>query len=215
MQSTTSRKEFNLLIGCTGSVATIKLVPLLRALHDACPGMSTYHALWEAVSDFGVPATVDLHVKVVVTEHAKHFFDATDAVFTELNVPILTDADEYSNWSKVSDPVVHIELRKWADAMVVAPLSANTLAKVANGLCDNLLTSTLRAWDFGKPVLIAPAMNTAMWMHPVTARQLEVVQRWGYRVLSPVSKLLACGDIGVGAMAEVSSIVNEIVELIK
>ena len=81
------------------------------------------------------------------------------------------DQDEWDAWSKRSDPVLHIELRKVCSALVVAPLSANTMAKFANGLADNLLSCTFRAWDFknkSKPVIIAPSMNTCMYEHPIT-----------------------------------------------
>ena len=74
-------------------------------------------------------------VRVIVTEHATHFVDVT----TLGGVQVLRDADEWSTFAKIGDPVLHIELRKWADAMLVAPLSANTLAKISNGQCDNLL----------------------------------------------------------------------------
>lgn len=83
---------------------------------------------------------------------------------------VLKDEDEWSCWSKREDPVLHIDLRKWADVLLVAPLSANTLAKLANGLCDNLLTCVARAWDFSRPLLVAPAMNTLMWESPFTAK---------------------------------------------
>lgn len=83
---------------------------------------------------------------------------------------VLRDDDEWSCWNKREDPVLHIELRKWADVFLVAPLSANTLAKMANGLCDNLLTCVARAWDFKRPLLVAPAMNTLMWESPFTAK---------------------------------------------
>ena len=64
------------------------------------------------------------------------------------------DEEEWHEWEKKGDPVLHIELRKWADLLVVAPLSANTLAKLAQGLCDNCLTSVVRAWDWSKPLLV-------------------------------------------------------------
>lgn len=65
------------------------------------------------------------------------------------------DDDEWHEWSKVGDPVMHIELRRWADVFVIAPLSANTLAKLANGICDNLITCVARAWDFQRPLVVS------------------------------------------------------------
>ena len=65
--------------------------------------------------------------------------------------------EEWRAWQAKGDPVQHIELRKWADVLVIAPLSANTLAKVAQGLCDNCLTSVVRAWDWSKPLLVSTA----------------------------------------------------------
>lgn len=65
------------------------------------------------------------------------------------------DEAEWHEWSKVGDPVMHIELRRWADVLVIAPLSANSLAKLANGLCDNLVTCIARAWDFKRPLLVS------------------------------------------------------------
>uniref|UniRef100_A0A8C3GU10 Secretory carrier membrane protein 5 n=1 Tax=Corvus moneduloides TaxID=1196302 RepID=A0A8C3GU10_CORMO len=97
-------------------------------------------------------------------------------------------------WKGRSDPVLHIELRRWADLMVVAPLDANTLAKVANGICDNLLTCVIRAWDLSKPLLFCPAMNTAMWEHPITARHVEQLKGFGYTEIPCVVKKLVCGD---------------------
>ena len=114
----------------------------------------------------------------------------------------------------MGDPVLHIELRKWADVMLVAPLSANTLAKLANGVSDNLLTCVARAWDLSlKPFVVCPAMNTMMWDHPLTGRHIRAVtgsppDGLGFRIIAPVEKLLACGDLGMGAMAEVATILD-------
>lgn len=132
----------------------------------------------------------------------------------------------------MGDPVEHIVLRDWADICVVAPLSAHTLAKIANGFCDDTLSCIIRAWDFGyhrnsdlrmgKPMILAPAMNTAMWEHPITSQQLSQFKSFGrntnsndlgryeslVRIVEPQSKTLACGEIGVGAMADVSLIVD-------
>ena len=74
-------------------------------------------------------------------------------------------------------------------------------------MCDNLLTCVVRAWDFSKPLLVAPAMNTAMWTSPFTERHLASLRDIGVTVMPVVSKKLACGDVGEGAMAEVATIV--------
>src|SRR6185295_16400642 len=74
---------------------------------------------------------------------------------------------------QMGQPVVHIELRRWADLFLIAPLDANTLAKLAAGLADNCLTCVWRAWDPARPIVLAPAMNTLMWEHPLTARHLR------------------------------------------
>jgi phosphopantothenoylcysteine decarboxylase len=127
---------------------------------------------------------------------------------------------------------LHIQLRTWADLLVIAPLSAHTLAKIANGLCDDLLSCIARAWDFGqrdgsfgKPVVLCPAMNTAMWNHVLTRRQLDIVTDFGrleaiggvtgrnqtdsiVKVVEPAVKRLACGDVGAGALAELQDIVD-------
>ena len=110
--------------------------------------------------------------------------------------------------------------------LIIAPLSANSLAKMAAGFSDNLLLSAIRAWDTdgsidglgwdGEPkkIFVAPAMNTAMWEHPVTRKQMGVLEEeWGswVQVLKPVEKGLACGDVGSGAMRPW----EEIVEIIK
>ena len=113
--------------------------------------------------------------------------------------------------------------------MVIAPLSANSLAKMTTGLCDNLLLSIVRAWDTTgetdpfrrrKIILVATAMNTAMWKHPVTTRQIKILEDWDVsksphgwiNLLRPIEKKLACGDVGDGAMAEWTTIVSVIEE---
>lgn len=132
----------------------------------------------------------------------------------------------------MGDPVLHVDLRDWADIFIIAPLSAHTLAKVAHGFCDDTLSCVARAWDFGhrsarpvKPFVMAPAMNTAMWQHPLTLQQLQTIQHFvlddrksgkrSVRIIEPTSKMLACGEVGMGAMASVDSIVAEIADLLK
>ena len=111
---------------------------------------------------------------------------------------------------------MHIELRKVAKLLVVAPLSANTMAKFANGMCDNLLTCVFRAWDFRGPqaagsVIVAPAMNTFMYEHPLTEVQERTLRDiLQVNVLETVEKRLMCGDLGRGAMASLATIMNAI-----
>lgn len=137
-------------------------------------------------------------VKIITTENGKKFLP------TDLRV--LSDHDE---WNNIGDSILHIELRKWADVLVVAPLSANTLAKFALGLCDNLVTSVFRAWDFNKPVILCPAMNTFMWDKDITYTHLATLRN-KCQIIEPVDKRLACGDVGIGAMASIDWIVKQV-----
>uniref|UniRef100_U5ESC8 Phosphopantothenoylcysteine decarboxylase n=1 Tax=Corethrella appendiculata TaxID=1370023 RepID=U5ESC8_9DIPT len=176
----------NILIACTGSVATIKLSTIINNLFEK---------------------NSNLNIKIICTKHSKHFFNYDDIPKT---VEIYSDEDEWSTWKSRGDPVLHIELGKWADLMLISPLDANTLAKMAQGICDNLLLCTTRAWDMKKPLLFCPAMNTRMWDHPITKQHIDILKSWGHCEIPCISKTLMCGDTGLGAMAEVDSIVNSV-----
>ncbi|KAJ2781368.1 hypothetical protein GGI15_003234 [Coemansia interrupta] len=189
---TSTRRTKRVLIGATGSVASIKVPQLAQTLLT----LSSSHNL-------------DLEISIAASNSALHFFRRSQL---PNGVTLYTDKDEWSGWKKIGDPVLHIELRKWADVLVVAPLDANTLAKVANGFCDNLLTCVVRAWDMGRPRVVAPAMNPMMWEHPVTERQLGELKTMGFAVVDPVEKVLACGDSGMGAMAEPESIARVVID---
>ncbi|KAK2500339.1 hypothetical protein MC885_010694, partial [Smutsia gigantea] len=139
--------QFHVLVGVTGSVAALKL-PLLVSRLLEIPG---------------------LEVAVVTTERAKHFYSPQDVPVT-----LYSDADEWEMWKHRSDPVLHIDLRRWADLMLVAPLDANTLGKVASGICDNLLTCVIRAWDRSKPLLFCPAMNTAIVFQAESVKKVDI-----------------------------------------
>ena len=183
------------LLCLTGSVAAVKAPELYRALTAA-----------------------GFDVKVAATDAALHFLrtlpgagdGSAASVAAVVGTAMLTDADEWAAWRGRGDPVRHIELKDWADVAVLAPLDANSLAKLANGLCDNLVTCVLRAWAAPKAVVVAPAMNTAMWEHPLTARHVDALRAfpWPVRVVAPVAKVLMCGVAGVGAMAAVDDIVT-------
>ncbi len=196
----------NVLLGVTGSVAAIYTPQL--------------HADLIAVGH---------SVKVVATRAALYFFDpaAIDPHEGKRNRDVvILDADEWpaERYTR-GDSVLHIELRRWADVMLIAPCDANTLAKLALGITDNCLTCVYRAWDLARPIVLAPAMNTLMWEHPVTARHLRQIAldhgaaelptsddllnqiAWindlpiPLRIAAPISKQLACDDVGIGAMA--------------
>jgi phosphopantothenoylcysteine decarboxylase len=144
-------------------------------------------------------------VQALVTRRARHFLAGFPA-----DVPTHDDEGEWSSWQKLGDPVLHIELRRWADVFVVAPLSADALAKMSQGISDSLLLCVARAWDFAKPMVVAPAMNTMMWEHPVTAEHLSRLIAWGVTVVPPVAKELACADVGMGAQASAETIAQTV-----
>lgn len=173
------------LFGVTGGVASKLTSKLIKKLIDA-----------------------GHEVKVVVTGSVKYFWENQD-----VDVEVYTDKDEWMGEKYAPDmPIAHIELSKWADVLLISPLTANTLAKIALGLADNLLTCAARAWDTEKPVIIAPAMNTKMWEHSITKKHInEIGCFYDLYIAFPVEKKLACGDVGKGAMAPI----DEIVELVK
>lgn len=175
-----------ILIGCTGSVATIKLLELIR-LFKSC--------------------VEDCEIIIVATPRSLHFVDTTEIAKEAI---LYTDDDEWSAWKGRGDPVLHIQLIQRADVFVIAPLDANSMGKIASGICDNLLLCCVRAWDMKKPLYFAPAMNTKMWEHPITAEHLHKLASWGYKEIAPISKTLMCGDTGIGAMAEIATIVDRV-----
>jgi phosphopantothenoylcysteine decarboxylase len=173
------------LLGVTGSVAALYTPELVDDLRRA-----------------------GHEVRVVVTKSAPYFFDPA-----RIAGGVIRDEDEWpADRYQRGDPVLHIELRRWADVLVVAPLDANTLAKFALGIVDNCLACVYRAWDRSRPIVLAPAMNTLMWEHPATARHLAQIHADVPRlvVVAPVTKTLACDDVGIGAMAGRREIVSKI-----
>lgn len=205
----------HLLLAASGSVATIKLPKILEEL-------SRYN---------------DLSIRIILTRAAEKFLAGQS-----IEQPLLDSLHRYKNidaiyhdkneWDRPwirGESILHIELRRWAHILVIAPLSANSLAKMTNGLADNLLLSVVRAWDTTgeiegstkKRIIVAPAMNEAMWRHPITKKQMKTLEDdWGVdgenegwiQVLSPIEKTLACGDVGNGAMREWRDVVSVIEE---
>ncbi len=174
-----------LIIGVTSSIAAYRIPNLASALRKE-----------------------NFEIKTIVTEKAKAFV-APQALAVMSQNPCYDDSFEWGNLSEV----VHIELAKWCDAFLIAPLTANTLAKLVNGICDNLLTSTVRALG-KKPLILAPAMNTRMWENPLTARQLKMLEEfYNVTVIQPIAKTLADGDTGMGALAEDQTIIETLLKV--
>lgn len=156
-------------------------------------------------------------VQIVATEKSFYFWKEVGLAALKEKVKVWRDHDEWKGYNYDPDiPIAHIELSKWADIFLLVPLTANTLSKIANGLADNLLTCVARAWwepDGPKPLVVAPAMNTRMWVHPVTQEHVEKLRGWygdKFKLVPPVSKKLACGETGVGALADIDDIVRAV-----
>jgi phosphopantothenoylcysteine decarboxylase / phosphopantothenate---cysteine ligase len=145
-----------------------------------------------------------MEVRVIMTEAATQF--VTPMTFETLSGnPVRRDL---VNELRSDSRITHVEDSREADIMVVAPATANTLAKMANGIADNLLSSVCLA--FNKTLVVAPAMNTNMWEHPATQHNVDVLRERGVFVVEPGAGELACGVYGSGRMADPDSIVAEV-----
>ncbi|KAL7421291.1 hypothetical protein Q5752_004176 [Cryptotrichosporon argae] len=192
--------RFRVVVVSTGSVASVRVPEIVAGL----------------VKD---PA---IDVQVVATKASLHFYTqervdrlvcaacGAEANADGVGVQVWTDEDEWSDWKDLGDPILHIELRRWADLVLVAPCSADMLARLAAGLCDTLALSLLRALPQSTPVILCPAMNTHMYAHPFTRKHLAVVQtELGYMISGPQGAgRLACGDDGPGKMTDWREIVD-------
>ncbi len=148
-----------------------------------------------------------LEVKVLMTPAARKFI-------TPLTLQVLSKNPVGLDVMIEEDPqrIEHIDIGKETDLFLVAPASANTIAKLAIGLADNMVTSTALALPQGTKKILAPAMNTKMLEHPATQRNLKLLQDYGYQIIQPRHATLACGDQGSGALATVESIVKAVKE---
>lgn len=151
-----------------------------------------------------------LVVKVVMTPDAIRFINPLPFKTLSRN-PVITDLyDETEDWQPA-----HILLADQADLLLIAPASANTLAKLANGLADNALCCIALAMNPTARILIAPAMNGKMWSHPATQQNVATLKNRGVEFIGPESGLLACGYEGVGRMWEVEKIAHRALELLQ
>lgn len=171
-------QQKNILLCVTGGIAVYKAAALTSKLVQA-----------------------GANVKVVMTEAARQF--VTPLTFQSLckNEVYVDTFDE-----KKPDVIAHIDLADWADVVLVAPATANTIAKLAHGIADNMVTTVLLATK--APVWLAPAMNVHMYEHPAVRQNMRTLQSFGYRFIEPSEGLLACGYVGKGRLEEPETIVS-------
>ena len=165
-----------ILVGITGSIAAYKTILLVRELVKA-----------------------GAEVKVVMTTAAKDFVSPLTLSTLSKN-PVVIDLFEANSWSN------HVMLGRWADLFIIAPLSCNTIAKMAHGFCDNLLLATYLSATC--PVIVAPAMDEDMWRHAATRANLAILEKHGVTVMPVEKGELASGLYGEGRMAEPSAILS-------
>ena len=170
-------KGKNILLGVSGGIAAYKVLDLCSKLKKR-----------------------DVNLKIIMTKSATEFISPLSF---ETMGRCLVYTDLFEGHHEI---VHHIELVKWADLMLIAPASANTIAKMANGVADNFLTSSYLACD--KDVIIAPAMNTNMLKAKATHRNLKTLEDDGVKIIKPEPGLLACNTVGDGRMEEPSEIVD-------
>lgn len=177
-------KDKTVVIGVSGGIAVYKVCDVVSRLKK-----------------------LNANVHVIMTKSATEF--VTPLTFQSLsqNYVVNDMFEEPKTWD-----VEHISLAKKADVFLIAPATANVIGKVANGICDDMLTTTVMATT-GK-VLIAPAMNTNMYKNPILQRNINILKELGYNFVNPESGRLACGDIGEGKLASPEIIVNTVIDLL-
>jgi phosphopantothenoylcysteine decarboxylase/phosphopantothenoylcysteine decarboxylase/phosphopantothenate--cysteine ligase len=145
-------------------------------------------------------------VDVIMTDSAQEFI-------TPLTFQSLTKRKVYTSMFAEYEPsqVEHISLAKKADLCLVAPATANIIGKIASGIADDMATTVIMALDHA-PVYICPAMNTKMYENPIVQKNIKTLESLGYRFIEPKESLLACGDLGKGALADLDAIVKEVIE---
>ena len=169
----------HIVVGISGGIAAYKIPELIRSLIKA-----------------------GAEVRVTTTQNALQFV-------TELTLQTLSGSRVYSDvFAAINEHATeHISLPEWADAMIVAPATANVVAKMASGIADDALTTTIASCVARKPMVVAPAMNDKMWENPATQQAIATIRQWSnVRVLEPAEGLLACGTIGKGRMPEIEDL---------
>ncbi|UOQ47925.1 bifunctional phosphopantothenoylcysteine decarboxylase/phosphopantothenate--cysteine ligase CoaBC [Gracilibacillus caseinilyticus] len=164
-------------------------------------GVSGGIAVYKAVAFTSKLTHAGADVKVLMTDHAQEF--VTPLTFQAISRnPVYTDTFDEKDPQKIA----HIDLADWADMVIVAPATANVIGKIAGGIADDLLTTTLMATQ--APVYIAPAMNVHMYQHPAVIHNMQLLDSWGYRFIEPGEGYLACGYVGKGRLEEPEKMVE-------
>ncbi len=170
-----------------------------RVLLCVCGGIAAYKAveLVRRLRDAGA------EVQVAMTASAQRFVDAQS--FQAVSHRTV----RHSLWDAAAEAAMgHLELARWADLVIVAPATANTIAKLAHGLADDLVSTVCLATD--APLAVAPAMNHRMWLHPATQANIETLRARGVQILGPDTGLLAEGESGPGRLREPEAIVADL-----
>ena len=170
----------NILLVITGSIAAVKTPDLVSKLKDG-----------------------GHNVTCILTASATHFITAEALTYISGN-KVYTNM--FTDYNGAYEKMPHIELSRDNDFILVAPASADFIGKIANGLCDDLASTACLASD--KKIIFAPAMNKEMWAHPAFQRNLKQVKKYGYSIIEPKSGKLACGEEGMGRMAEIEDIIE-------
>ncbi len=170
-----------------------------KILFIICGGISAYKSL-ETIRLFKKNGA---EIKTILTKNAKEFV-------TPLSVTSLSQGKVYSDLFSVENEAEmdHISLSRWADLIIIAPATANTISKLAQGTTDDLASTVVLASD--KDIILAPAMNVRMWEHPTTKMNLKKLKEFGYKLIGPDVGDMACGEYGEGKMSDPSVIAEEI-----
>lgn len=193
------------ILGLPPFIATLAMMMVARGTLAVSGSISAYKAA-DITSRL---KKENLEVAVLMTEAATEFI-------TPLTLQVLSQRLVGLDIMQEPDPskVNHITIAKETDLFLLAPATANTIAKLANGLADNMVTATALALPTHTKKVLAPAMNTKMYENPLTQHNLERLQRFGWKIIQPREAVLACGDQGTGALAEIDTIIDTVKELI-
>ncbi|MGM9971613.1 MAG: bifunctional phosphopantothenoylcysteine decarboxylase/phosphopantothenate--cysteine ligase CoaBC [Anaeroplasmataceae bacterium] len=175
-------KGKNIVLGVTGSIAAYKIASLASMLKKL-------HA----------------NVDVIMTKNACNFINPITFETLTSNKCIVDTFDRNFMYN-----VEHVSIAKKADMVLIAPASANVIAKLAHGICDDMLTTTILACKC--PIYISPAMNTNMYTNPILQDNLAILKKYGYHIINPKEGYLACGDVGSGKMPEVEELFEYVLE---